>query len=231
MTEQPDPASESRTAENNNSAWIATAARPTRVLLVRHGVTAFSVEKRFAGRSDLELLPLGLRQAAAAAQRVSRLGAVDRVYSSPLLRTRQTAAAVAGELGLPVELEDGLVEADFGAWDGYTFGEIRQSEPEAVQRWLSDPAVAPPAGESQQAVAARVLAARDRLVQRHPAQTLALVTHVTPIKLLVVDALAAPQSAVHRMYLAPASISVIDYFPDGPVSLRSYNDTAHLIDL
>ena len=213
---------------NNNSAWIATDARPTRIVLVRHGVTAYSVEKRFAGRSDLELLPAGLAQAAAAAERVRQLGPIDQVISSPLLRTRQTAAAVAETLRLPVTTEDGLAETDFGRWDGYTFGEIRQSEPEALQRWLSDPGMAPPGGESQRTLGRRVLATRDALLQRFPGQTLALVTHVSPIKTLVVDALAAPESSVHRMYLAPASISVIDYFPDGPISLRAYNDTAHL---
>lgn len=214
--------------ENNNSAWIATSAEATRLILLRHGVTAYSVEKRFAGRSDLPLLSIGFDQAAAAAKRIRQLAPVDRIYSSPLLRTQQTADVVGAELGFPVALEDGLIEADFGAWDGFTFDEIRQSEPAALQAWLSDPASAPPGGESQRAVSARVRATRQRLVAAHPGHTLVLVTHVSPIKAMVVDALGAPESAVHRMYLAPASISVIDYFPDGPVSVRSYNDTAHL---
>ncbi|HEX2903233.1 MAG TPA: histidine phosphatase family protein [Jatrophihabitans sp.] len=216
------------TADNNNSTWLASGATPTRFILLRHGVTAYSVQRRFAGRSDLPLLDEGIAQARAAARRTSELTPIDGVISSPLRRTRQTAAAVAEQLGLPVALDEGLIETDFGSWDGYTFDELRQADPELLASWLADPEVAPPGGESQLQVSARVLAARDRLVKAHPGRTLVLVTHVSPIKVLAADVLGAPASAVHRMYLAPASVSVLDYFPDGPMSLRCFNDTAHL---
>ena len=185
--------------------------------------------KRFAGRSDLALTEDGLYQARRVARRVAELGPVAAVYSSPLRRTRQTADEVAARLGIdPPIVEDGLIETDFGEWDGLTFEQVQQKWPAELNRWLGDSAVAPPGGESQDAVARRVRRARDRILAQHARTTVALVTHVSPIKILVALALTAPPAAVHRMYLGPASVSVIDYFADGPVSLRSFNDTAHL---
>jgi broad specificity phosphatase PhoE len=216
---------------NNNGAWLPPDATPTRLLLVRHGVTEYSVAKRFAGRSDLELTPTGLEQARLAAGRVAELGPVDAVVSSPLRRTRQTAEQIADRLDLPVLVEDGIVETDFGDWDGYTFGEVRQKWPAELQRWLDDPAVAPPSGESFDAVTRRVRRARDRILSQHPGKTVVVVSHVSPIKILIRLALDAPPAALHRMFLSAASISVIDYYADGPVSLQSFNDTAHLSSL
>jgi probable phosphoglycerate mutase len=200
----------------------------TRLLLVRHGVTEYSVAKRFAGRSDLELTEAGREQARRAAGRLAELGPVDVVISSPLRRTRQTAQHLADRLGLPVQIEDGVIETDFGDWDGYTFAEVSQKWPAELQRWLADPSVAPPSGESFDAVTRRVGQARDRILAQHSGKTIAVFSHVSPIKILVRLALDAPPSALQRMFLGPASISVIDYYPDGPVSLQSFNDTAHL---
>jgi len=216
---------------NNLSAWVPSGAPPTRFVLVRHGVTELSVARRFAGRSDLPLTERGVQQAELAADRLAGLaGSVAAVFSSPLLRTRQTADRIAGRLGLPVTIEDGLIETDYGAWDGHSFDEVRQRWPADLARWLADPTAVPTGGESFQTVGRRVGAARDRIVERHPGQVVLLVSHVSPIKLLVQSALGAPVSAVHRMYLEPASITVIDYLDGNPAgaSLRGYNDTAHL---
>ncbi|HEX8305350.1 MAG TPA: bifunctional RNase H/acid phosphatase [Jatrophihabitans sp.] len=213
---------------NNLGAWVPPQAVPTRLLLVRHGVTEYSVAKRFAGRSDLELTEAGREQARRAAGRVAELGPVDVLISSPLRRTRQTADQLADQLELPVLIEDGMVETDFGDWDGYTYAEVSQKWPAELQRWLADPSVAPPSGESFETVTRRVRQARDRILAQHGGKTVVVVSHVSPIKTLVRLALDAPASALQRMFLEPASISVIDYYADGPVSLRSFNDTAHL---
>ncbi len=210
-------------------AWTPPQTTPTRLLLVRHGVTEYSVNRRFAGRSDLDLTAEGERQARQAAGRIAQLGPVDAVVSSPLRRTRQTAQQIADRLRLPVQVEDGLVETDFGDWDGYTYDEVRQRWPDELQRWLADPAVAPPSGESFDTVTRRVRRARDRILAAHAGTTVVVVSHVTPIKVLVRLALDAPATALHRMFLTPASVSAIDYYADGPVSLQSFNDTAHLI--
>ncbi len=218
MTEQPSP----------QNAWVPSGSAPTRLVLLRHGVTDFTVAKRFAGRSDLALAEAGREQARRAALRVRQLGPVSAIVSSPLTRTRQTAEAAASLLGLGVSVEPGFVETDFGDWDGYTFGEAQQRWPDELSAWMANPSVAPPGGESFDDVTARVVRARDALLQAHAGTTVLVVSHVTPIKVLVRLALQAPSDALYRIFLSPASISVIDYYADGPVTVRSVNDDAHL---
>lgn len=216
----------SRTASPSTPAWLPPTGEPTRVVLVRHGATAHSAAKRFSGRNDLPLDLVGQRQAAALGAR--SFGAVTAVVSSPLRRAMQTAQAVAAPLGLAVETIDDLAETDFGTWEGKTFDEITASDPAALNTWLSSPEVAPPGGESFAAVARRVRRAREALIAAHPAGTVVAITHVTPIKSLIRLALDAPPSAMFRIHLDTASVSVVDYFADGNSSLRLVNDTSHL---
>ena len=225
----PDRPATSRSADPV-SAWVPSGAEPTRLILVRHGVTELSLSRRFAGRSDLPLTTLGVEQARQTAERVERLGGGQAVISSPLLRTRQTAQQIADRLGLPVSIEDGLIETDYGDWDGRSFDEVKQRWPAELERWLDDPAASPGSGESFVTVGRRVGQARDRILGQHRGDTVVLVSHVSPIKLLVQSALGAPVSAVHRLFLDAASITVIDYLGGDPTgaSLRCYNDTAHL---
>jgi probable phosphoglycerate mutase len=222
------PAGRPARAENNNTAWIASDAPVTRCILLRHGVTEYSVQLRFAGRSDLDLTEQGVEQARQAADRIAQLGEVAAIYTSPLLRTRHTAQLVADRLDLPVTVEDGLIETDYGSWDGYTLAEIRQNWPDELSRWLTDPSVRTPAGESFVDTARRVQRARNRILAEQAGKTVVVVSHVSPIKALVQLALDAPPAAVLRMYLSAASITVIDYYADGAVSLRCYNETGHL---
>ncbi|HEU5268394.1 MAG TPA: bifunctional RNase H/acid phosphatase [Jatrophihabitans sp.] len=222
---RPEP---SARPENNNAAWIASDAAVTRCILLRHGVTEYSVQLRFAGRSDLDLTEQGIEQARLAAGRIAELGEVAAIYSSPLLRARHTAQLVGERLGLPVTVEDGLIETDYGSWDGYTLAEARLKWPDELARWLVDPAVAPPDGESFVHTARRMQQARNRILRAQAGKTVLLVSHVSPIKALVQLALNAPPESVLRMYLSAASLSVIDYYADGAVSLRSYNETGHL---
>jgi ribonuclease H / adenosylcobalamin/alpha-ribazole phosphatase len=215
-------------AANNNTAWIASDAPMTRFLLLRHGVTDYSVQMRFAGRSDLDLTPRGVEQVRQAADRIAQLGTVAAIYSSPLQRTRHTAQLVADRLDLPVTLEDGLIETDYGSWDGYTLAELRQNWPDQLSRWLTDPAVPAPDGESFVDTARRAQQARNRILAEQAGNTVLVVSHVSPIKALVQLALDAPPAAVLRMYLSAASLTIIDYYADGAVSLRCYNETGHL---
>jgi probable phosphoglycerate mutase len=210
--------------------WDVGLGAATTFLLLRHGATAHTAEKRFSGSggADPELSPEGEAQARAAAAAVALRGPVDAVVSSPLLRARQTADVVAAELGLPVREVESLRECAFGEWEGQTFAEVQERWPDELAAWLADTSVAPPGGESFDAVAARVRRARDQLLARHPGRTVLAVSHVTPIKLLVREALAAPLSALYRMELSPASLTEIDWYAEGAASLRQFNDDAHL---
>jgi probable phosphoglycerate mutase len=207
--------------------WQAAQDQPTVTLLLRHGQTPMSVQKRYAGRSDPPLTDIGVQQAAAAAKRLASAG-FGVIVTSPLLRTVQTAQQVAAVTGAAVVTDDGFRETDFGAWDGLTFTEVRERWPAEVAAWLADPEVAPPGGESFTDVSARVTAALDRVLAAQAGQTVLIVSHVTPIKTLVTAALLAPPAALYRMHLDIAALSEIDWYPDGPAVLRSFNDTGHL---
>ncbi|MFJ3142795.1 bifunctional RNase H/acid phosphatase [Streptomyces halstedii] len=204
---------------------------PATFVLLRHGETVLTPEKRFSGSggSDPELSATGRDQAARAAEAFAQRGTVQEIVSSPLRRCRETAAAVADRLGLEVRIEEGLRETDFGAWEGLTFAEVRERFGSDLSAWLASPEVAPTGGgESFTEVAERVAATRDRLVAAYAGRTALLVTHVTPIKTLVRLALGAPPESLFRMELSPASLSVVAYYADGNPSLRLLNDTSHL---
>ncbi|QKW49616.1 bifunctional RNase H/acid phosphatase [Streptomyces buecherae] len=204
---------------------------PTTFVLLRHGETALTPRKRFSGStgSDPELSPVGLRQAEHAAAALAARGTIEAVVTSPLRRCRQTARAVADRLGLDVQVDAGLRETDFGAWEGLTFAEVRERYPADLTTWLDSPKAAPTGGgESFAAVAHRVAAARDALIGQYPGRTVLVVTHVTPIKTLVRLALGAPPESLFRMELSAASLSAVAYFGDGNASLRLLNDTSHL---
>ncbi|MFD0421617.1 bifunctional RNase H/acid phosphatase [Streptomyces parvus] len=204
---------------------------PATLVLLRHGETALTPEKRFSGSggTDPELSAVGRGQAERAAEHFAALGTVQEIVSSPLRRCRETAAAVAARLGLDVRIDEGLRETDFGAWEGLTFGEVRERYGDDLTAWLASPDTAPTGGgESFAEVAERVAAARDRLVARYAGRTVLLVTHVTPIKTLVRLALGAPPEALFRMELSAASVSTVAYYGDGNASVRLLNDTSHL---
>ncbi|MEV6651095.1 bifunctional RNase H/acid phosphatase [Streptomyces sp. NPDC051219] len=213
--------------------WGAAAdlGTPSTFVLLRHGETALTPQKRFSGSggSDPELSPVGRRQAEAVASVLAARGTIQAVVSSPLRRCRETAEVVAGRLGLDVRLEDGLRETDFGAWEGLTFEEVRERFPADLDAWLASPKAAPTGGgESFATVARRVGSARDKLLAQYPGKTVLLVTHVTPVKTLVRLALGAPPESLFRMELSAASLSAVAYYADGNASLRLLNDTSHL---
>ncbi|HYZ53651.1 MAG TPA: bifunctional RNase H/acid phosphatase [Streptosporangiaceae bacterium] len=210
------------------TGWMPAQGQPTTTLLLRHGQTPLSAERRFAGTGDIELTEAGVGQAKLAAERLAAHGGIDVILTSPLRRARQTAAEVAAATGAKVVADEGFRETDFGAWEGLTFAEARQRWPGEVAAWLADPAAAPPGGESFAAVNTRVKAALARLLAAYERQTVLVVSHVTPIKTLLTMALLAPPAAMYRMHLDVGALSEIDWYADGPAVVRSLNDTAHL---
>ncbi len=150
------------------------------------------------------------------------------IVTSPLRRTRRTAEAVAEATGAPVVVEDDLVETDFGKWEGLSFAEAGAQDPDHLKAWLGGADVAPPDGESFAAAGRRVLGALDRLLAAYPEQTVLIVSHVTPIKIILCRALLAPPAALFRIHLDVASLCEVNWFADGPAVVRSMNDTSHL---
>lgn len=208
--------------------WAPPADVPTRLVLVRHGATQHSVDRRFSGRNNLPLTDAGIAQAAALARRAPSFGAVTAVVTSPLRRSELTARVLAESLNVGMEINDDLAEVDFGAWEGRTFAEVRSAHPTELDAWLASTELAPAGGESFAAAGRRVRRGRDAVIAAHPGETVVVVTHVTPIKTLIRLALDAPPVSLFRLHLDTASVSIIDYFADGNSSVRLVNDTSHL---
>jgi broad specificity phosphatase PhoE/ribonuclease HI len=228
-------AEERAAAEQPPAAMVGWAdlGAPTYTVLARHGATIMSLEKRFSGSGgfDAPLSGLGEAQARALAREMAIRADIDRIVSSPLLRTRQTADLVAAAIGVDVEIESAFAECAFGAWDGHTFAEVRERWPAELEEWLGSTDVAPPGGESFAACSERVVAARRRLVRRYPGERVLVVAHVTPIKILVSEAVGAPLDSLYRMELPPCSLSTLAWFPDGNASMFTFAESAHLRDV
>jgi probable phosphoglycerate mutase len=223
------PAEVAKEHRPNPAGWTGARGAPTRFLLLRHGQTELSVERRYSGRGNPALTDLGRRQAEAAAQFVAAKGDdIAAVITSPLQRAYDTAEAAAKALGLDVNIDADLIETDFGGWEGLTFGEAAERDPALHKRWLRDTGVAPPDGESFDAAAERVGRARARIIAEHPGETVLVVSHVTPIKTLLRIALDAGASILYRMHLDLASLSIAEFYPDGAASVRLVNQTAYL---
>lgn len=209
--------------------WDAGLGTPTTFALLRHGETHHTVEKRFSGSGgeDPPLSPTGEEQVRRVANVLATRG-ITAVVSSPLQRTRQTADIVASALRLPIRVVDEFRECAFGEWEGFTFAQVRERWPDELAAWLGSPGVAPPGGESFDAVDRRVRRGRDQVVSRYSEGTVLVVSHVTPIKSLVRAAIEAPAVSLLRMELSPASVTEIQWFADGTASMRSFNEAAHL---
>jgi ribonuclease H / adenosylcobalamin/alpha-ribazole phosphatase len=209
--------------------WSNPQDPATVTILLRHGDTHLSPEHRFSGLSDVPLSADGIRQVSAAANRLAGGARIDAIVSSPLERAATSAAIVAGKLGLTAKTDDDLRETDFGDWEGLTITEIQDQWPEAVTAWQRDPERAPPGGESFADTACRVNRARERILCDHRGQTVLVVSHITPIKILLCRALGAPLLAMYRFYLGSACINEIQWYADEFAAVRKVNDTSHLV--
>jgi probable phosphoglycerate mutase len=190
------------------------------LIIVRHGRTEANAAGLLLGRLDPDLDAEGRRQAAAVAATIDR---ADRIVSSPLARTRETAEAISLATGTAVEIDERWIELDYGELDGVPLVDI---PPETWGSWRRDASFCPPGGESLVALSERVRASLDELAVEALEHDIVVVSHVSPIKAAVIWALGVEESVTWRMFLAPASITRIAV-QRGPV-LQSFNETAHL---
>jgi broad specificity phosphatase PhoE len=183
--------------------------------LVRHGRTAQNAARRLLGRMDVPLDELGRRQAKALGE-VEELRQAARVVSSPLVRARDTAAA----LGPPVTVDDRWTEIDYGSYDGVELSDAG----ELFRNWDRGLDYRPPGGESLIDLGHRVRQACDELWEEALVTDVVVVSHVSPIKAAVAWALDVGDEASWRMFLDVASVSVIGAGRRGP-TLRGFNST------
>ncbi len=198
-----------------------------RLLLIRHGETAWNAAARFQGQSDVPLNARGRRQAAGVAAALADVP-IDALYASDLQRAWATAQAIAAGAGLAIALAPRLREMSFGAWEGLTYGEIERRDPSALAAWQADPSqVAPPEGETLTQVTSRVRAAYGEMIDRHPGQTVAVVAHGGPLRVLLCLALGLAPRAYWQLMMAPGSITELRIYEQGAILAR-LNDTHHL---
>ncbi len=211
--------------------WGPDIGAPTVTVIVRHGVTQHSLERRFSGSGgpfDPPLVEQGVAQAEAAAAEVERRGGADVLLCSPMQRTRQTAAVIGRRIGAEAVAVPGLEEARFGEWDGLTFAEVMARWPAEMSAWLESPQVAPPGGESLQQVYDRVGAALAAVLEDYRGARIVAAAHVGSIRALTARALGSPLLSMNRMELAPASITTLTWYADGNASMRSFAESSHL---
>jgi ribonuclease H / adenosylcobalamin/alpha-ribazole phosphatase len=248
VREQDVPPTEAVEAtEAAEPSWIAWRRQvQTTLIMVRHGVTVHTSERRFSGglgSANPGLSDEGRDQIRATADWLAPLAErVDAVVASPVRRAHESGELLAERLGRKLETDAGFAEMEFGTWDGLTFDEVAASERPALEKWLGSVDERPGGGESLRMVQDRVLAALDRLLETRAGGTVVIASHVTPIKVVVAEALQSPLESLFRMELRPASVTVVTFFtpPEGAVptegqqryaSLRQFNTLAPGVDL
>lgn len=202
--------------------------RMLRLFLVRHGETADNIQMRYLGISDVPLTANGTRQARRVATALSKLP-IRAIISSPMRRAVDTAAIIHAACGADLRLDDRLAEGSFGNWEGRTRAEVLGLGPrdaELLARWESDPACAPPGGESIQNIQKRVISLTDELTDEFSESSVVIVSHVGPIKALLAAVLEIPLQSTRRLFLDPGTISTVEW--GSQPLLRLFNSHAHL---
>ncbi len=201
---------------------------PTRLLLVRHAVTAHTGPILSGRMPGIDLSDKGRDQAEATATRMSKLS-ISAIYASPITRTQQTASIIAAHHNLEVQSLDGVIEADYGDWTG---GEIKDlaKTPEWKVVQAAPSRARFPGGESIQEMQARVVVALDTVVAGHAHETVVVVSHADPIKSAIAHYTGVHLDLFQRIHVSPASLTAIEFHSFGTMLLKS-NDTGSLEEL
>jgi len=196
---------------------------------VRHGETEWNKAsaERFRGREDIELNEIGVRQAKAAADRIASWQ-VSAFYSSPLKRAMATAEILASPFGMPVEPQEGLVDINYGRWQGLSHQEVSERYVQLYRQWLERPhEVVFPAGESLQDVRDRATAALEEVLAQHEGETVALVSHQVVCKVLICSLLGLDNSHFWQVQQDVCAINVFEARNER-LMVTAINDTCHL---
>ncbi len=199
----------------------------SRLLLVRHGITEFNSIRRFAGYSDVEMNAEGYRQVEKLRDRLAK-EKIDAVYCSDLKRAVVTAEVITSGHGVEIVCCSELREINYGDAEGLTFNEISQRYPElakTIRNFTLEMKF--PGGESFEEFVARTCKFLDRLNKHSPEQTILIVSHNGPLKVLICNLIGISQSCWRQLGCDNASLSIVETYP-GRVILSLLNDTSHL---
>lgn len=212
-------------ARPTGATFRSDADEPLTAILVRHGVTSHTTTGAYSGGGvpGPSLTGHGRIQAAQAADLVHRIGRqiwpdvprATAVVASPMVRTQETAAAISRRLGRTVVTDPRLAEGDFGEWEGLTSEQIEARWPGQLREWHETGTFPVPGGESIAQTGERLGAAMDDLVAAGTGRTVVVVSHAVALRSVIGRAFGAPASQWHRIRIAPASVSMIRYWPDG----------------
>jgi alpha-ribazole phosphatase len=199
----------------------------TKVILIRHGETDWNKEQIFRGRIDVALNEVGLAQAGAVKESLKDVK-IDRIYSSPLSRAFETASVLEENRGLEVEIEKGFIDIDFGKWQGLSHEKVKEEYNNLYEIWLTEPHnVVFPGGESLEDVRKRSMKALEKVIENHPEETLAVVSHRVINKVLLCAILGIELS--HFWYIKQDTCAINKFeYKDGNYYLTLLNDTCHL---
>ena len=201
----------------------------TRFLLVRHGQSEWNATGRIQGQIDIALDEIGQQQAQRVAARLKR-EKIDAIYSSPLLRAKATAEAIAAQVNQPIQLDARLMEYDFGVMSGLTWNELTAHHPELASRWLEDPwAVAVEGSEGRPNFAQRVTAALQEIDSKHPDQQVLIVAHGGTFGVYLSVLLGLDLTRRHPFHFGNTSISLVEQRAE-VFHIHYLNDTCHLND-
>ena len=194
--------------------------------MVRHGETEWNVAEIFRGRIDIELNETGIKQAALLAEYLGDLR-IDAIYSSPLKRALKTAKIIAGYHQLNVEIAPGLIDFNYGKWQGLPHQEVKDKYKELYAEWISSPErVKIPAGESLDEVRERARGVVDDVIAKDKG-TIALVSHRVVNKVLICALLGLDNSHFWNIRQDTCGISTFTY-ENGRFILTKHNDTSYL---
>ena len=199
------------------------------LLLIRHGQTAYNLERRMQGQLDIPLDETGLAQAERLARRLASEMSIDALYASDLARARVTAETVAAHTGLELRLDERLREVHAGKWQGCTIDQMDVEWPEWREHFHG-PRMVEFGGETQEQVRDRLVAALQDIGERHPHETVAFVSHGFGLGCLVADLVSGPRGAQDDG--RPRGNTAITIFEDPLSSPRLVlgNCTRHLDD-
>ena len=210
---------------------MTSAERPTLILFVRHGQTPTTGVELYGRKPGVHLSELGLSQAESVADRISEMNqrGIAAIYSSPLVRTRETATPISNALGIPIKQSRGLIELDVGDWTGRKLNQLRKLKAwSTVQKYPSGFRF--PNGESFVEMQTRISQTVDGFVSDHPGATVVAVSHADPIRALIAHAMGTHLDLFQRIVVSPCSVTAILYTPNGPVVL-AVNNTGDLKSL
>jgi probable phosphoglycerate mutase len=200
----------------------------TRIILVRHGQTAWNQIERFRGRMDVPLNSNGLWQADQTGKWIHSKWQVDAIYSSPLSRASATAEAIARQCHLPVRVHDDLTDFHYGDWQGKTPAEVQEIWPDLYAAWLTQPGtVQLPGGETLEILRFRTMRGVQEIISCHPQETVVLVGHTIVNRAILLGVLRLENDQIWQLGQSNCAINWIDW-ADEKFTLVSMNETGHL---